>query len=236
MIRSSRRHGRISLVKTLLFFATLLSACGHSAPSTPASAGKAYFTQAGCASCHKIGDEGSAVGPDLTLAGFRHDAAWLDLFIKDPQAWKKDTLMPNKRISDEARKAIVEYLAAQKGEAWGGAKPWTGVADNLEKGRVLYHRAGCVGCHGPAGAGGYPNNNVAGGLIPRLNNVKETFTKAELIAKIKKGVKPIKNDPKGLAPMIAMPAWGEKLDDQEIGAVADYLLSLTPAVKEKVEF
>jgi mono/diheme cytochrome c family protein len=226
----------MSLVKPLLLLAVLLAACGKSAPSTPASAGKAYFTQAGCIACHKIGEDGSAVGNDLTLVGFRQNAAWLDLFIKDPQAWKKDTLMPNKRISDEARKALVEYLSAQKGQAWAGAKPWTGVADNLEKGRVLYYRAGCVGCHGTGGAGGYPNNNVAGGLIPKLNNVKETFTKAELIAKIKKGVKPIKNDPKGPEPMIAMPAWGEKLDDQEIDAVAGYLMSLTPAVKEKAEF
>ena len=135
-----------------LLLAAALAACGKSAPSTPTSAGKAYFTQAGCAACHKIGDEGSAVGPDLSLAGFRHNAAWLDLFIKEPQAWKKDTLMPNKRISDEARKAIVDYLAVQKGEAWTGAKPWSGIADNLAKGRVIYYRAGCVGCHGTGGA------------------------------------------------------------------------------------
>jgi mono/diheme cytochrome c family protein len=214
----------------------LAAACGKSAPSTPASAGKAYFTQAGCAACHKIGDEGSAVGPDLTLAGFRHNTAWLDLFIKDPQAWKKDTLMPNKRISDEARKAIVDYLVLQKGEAWGAAKPWTSITDPLVKGKTIYFRAGCVGCHGGAGLGGYPNNNVAGGLIPKLNNVKETFTKPELIAKIKKGVKPIKNDPKGPEPMISMPAWGEKLDDSELEAVAGYLMSLSPAVKEKADF
>jgi len=224
-------------MKILLLSAALLSAaCGKSAPSTPTSAGKAYFTQAGCASCHKIGAEGSAVGNDLTLAGFRHTAAWLDLFIKDPQAWKKDTLMPNKRISDEARKAIVDYLAVQKGEAWGGAKPWANIADGLAKGKVIYYRAGCVGCHGTGGAGGYPNNNVAGGLIPKLNNVKETYTKPELIAKIKKGVKPIKDDPKGPEPMISMPAWSEKLDEQEIDAVAGYLMSLTPAVQEKAEF
>src|SRR4051794_9504094 len=127
-------------MKRLILLAALAaSACGQSEPPSPTSAGKAYFTQAGCASCHKIGEYGSAVGPDLTLAGFRHDAKWLDLFIKDPQAWKKDTLMPNRRVSDDARKAIVDYLAAQKGQAWGGAKPWTGVAGALEKGKVIYY-------------------------------------------------------------------------------------------------
>ena len=214
----------------------LTAACKPSAPAGPHAAGHAYFSQAGCVACHKVGDEGSAVGPDLTLVGFRHDAKWLDLFIKDPQAWKPDTLMPNKRISEEARKAIVEYLVVQKGEAWNGAKPWTSVVEPVAKGRVIYTRAGCVGCHGPDGLGGYPNNNVAGGKIPKLSGVKETFTKPELIAKIKRGVKPIKNDPKGPEPLVAMPAWGEKLDEAELDAVASYLLSLGSKSAEKPEF
>ena len=219
--------------RTALLAALVAAACGPSEPPSPQAAGRAYFSQAGCISCHKIGEDGSAVGPDLTLAGFRHDAAWLDLFIKDPQAWKKDTLMPNKRISDEARKAIVDYLAAQKGEAWGAAKPWSAVAEPAAKGRVIYARAGCVGCHGVGGAGGYPNNNVPGGLIPKLNVVHETYTKAELIAKIKKGVKPLKKDSKGPEPMIFMPPWGEKLDDAELDAVAAYLMTLRPGAGEQ---
>lgn len=225
-------------MKLFLLLVVLVSAaCGKSESSSPTSAGKAYFNQAGCASCHKIGDEGSAVGNDLTFVGYRHNAAWLDLFIKDPQAWKKDTLMPNRLLSTEARAAIVAYLAAQKGQAWAeGARPWDKIADPVAKGRVIYARAGCIGCHGMGGAGGYPNNNVAGGLIPKLDAARETYTKPELIAKIKKGVSPAKNDPKGPEPMIRMPAWGEQLGDEELDAVASYLLSLNPANAEKSEF
>ncbi len=221
-------------MKRLVLLASLLAACGPSAPSGPHAAGKAYFAQAGCIACHKVGEDGSAVGPDLTLAGFRHSAEWLDLFIKDPQAWKKDTLMPNKRLSDEARKAIVDYLADQKGEAW-TTRPWNKDFPSPEaKGRVIYYRAGCVGCHGTNGSGGYPNNNVKGGLIPKLNVVFETYTKPEVIAKIKKGVPhPEKADPKGPTPMIWMPSWGEKLDDAELDAVASYLMSLRPGTVEK---
>jgi mono/diheme cytochrome c family protein len=225
----------------LLIAAVLSSACGKSAPASPTDAGKAYFTQAGCANCHKIGAEGSAVGPDLTFIGYRHSAEWLDLFIKDPQAWKKDTLMPNTRISDEARKAIVAYLSELKGQDWPkGARPWDDASlnkDPIARGRVIYTRAGCVGCHGPNGGGGYPNNNVKGGLIPALEKASETYTKPELIAKIKKGVPhPDKADAKGPDPLIWMPSWGEKLDDQEIDAVATYLMSLKPAGAEKPEF
>lgn len=226
--------------KSLLLAALLSAACNQTAPTGPA-AGKAFFVQAGCASCHKVGDLGSAVGPDLTLIGLRQSAEWLDLFIKDPQAWKKDTLMPNRRISDEARKAIVDYLAGLKGQDWPkGARPWDApslIKDPVARGRVIYSRAGCVGCHGIDGAGGYPNNNVKGGLVPPLLKAAEGFSKAELVAKIKKGVpRSQKDDEKGPEPMIRMPAWGDILDDAELSALADYLLSLAPEGKDKADF
>lgn len=225
--------------RLLLIVAVLAAACSREAPSGPA-AGKAYFVQAGCASCHKVGDMGSAVGPDLTLIGLRHTPEWLDLFIKDPQAWKKDTLMPNRRMSDEARKAVVEYLAMLQGQDWEkGSRPWDApslIKDPVARGRVIYNRAGCVGCHGADGAGGYPNNNVKGGLIPPLKKAAEGFSKAELIAKIRTGVpQSQKEDEKGPAPMIRMPAWGGTLDDGELEAVAAYLLSLSSG-GEKPDF
>lgn len=227
-------------MKYLLFLCVLSTACNQAPPSGP-GAGKAYFAMAGCASCHKVGDAGSAVGPDLTLVGYRHTAEWLELFIKDPQAWKKDTLMPNKRLPDEARKALTAYLKELKGQDWPkGARPWDApslIKDPVARGRVIYNRAGCAGCHGAEGLGGYPNNNVKGGLIPPVNKAADGFSKAELIAKIRKGVpQSQKADGKGPAPMIHMPAWSEVLDDSELDAVASYLLSLRPAVAEKTEF
>lgn len=227
-------------MKPLLLLFVLLAACNQPIPSGPA-AGKAYFTQAGCASCHKVGDMGSAVGPDLTLIGYRQSAEWLDLFIKDPSAWKKDTLMPDKKLSPEARAAIVAYLTELKGQDWPkSARPWDApslIRDPVARGRVIYNRAGCVGCHGVDGNGGYPNNNVKGGLIPPLKKASESFYKAELISKISAGVpKSQKEYENGPSPMIRMPAWREKLDDAELDAVASYLLSLSTAGAEKPNF
>ncbi len=213
----------------LAFFAAALSACA-SRPAAPAQAGRAYFVQAGCAACHRIGSSGNAVGPDLTMVGFRHSPQWLDMWIKDPQAWKPGTLMPKKDIPSDARAAIVAYLAEQKGQAWPkGGRPWDGVASAAERGRLIYLRAGCVACHGQNGAGGYPNNNVPGGQIPSLTGVSEGYSRADLIAKIKSGVpSPAKADAAGPAPLVWMPAWGQVLSDAEIGDVADYLLALKP--------
>lgn len=226
------RHGS-------LFLAAALAACSQSAP-TGLSAGKALFTQAGCASCHKIGSQGSAVGPDLTLVGYRHSAEWLDLFIKDPQAWKPGTLMPNTRLAEPGRKALVGYLSGLQGQDWPkGERPWDAASlkDPVARGRVIYARAGCVGCHGSEGTGGFPNRHAKGGMIPALNKAAEGFSKTELIAKIRKGVaSPQSADPAGPAPMIRMPSWAEKLDDAELEAVASYLLTLSPSKTEKTDW
>ena len=223
-------------MKLLLAAMAALSACTMKPPTGPV-AGKAYFTQAGCAACHRVGGAGSAVGPDLTLVGFRHSPQWLDRWIKNPQAWKPTTTMPNKQLSPAAREAIVSYLATLKGQDWPkGGRPWDGAQD-ADRGRLIFLRAGCVACHGLDGVGGNPNNNVAGGKIPALNNVAETFTKTELIAKIKRGVpSPVKADPAGPAPLVWMPTWGEVLDDADIDAVATYLLTLKPTQSQKTDW
>lgn len=220
--------------RALALLAVLASAC--SSPSLPPGpeAGKAYFKQVGCMSCHRVGSEGSVTGPDLTFVGYRHSAEWLETWMKDPQAWKPDTLMPNTRLPDSARASIVAYMAGLKGQdAPPGRRAWDEASllkDPVARGRVLYARAGCVACHGLGGRGGYPNNNVKGGVIPALTKVAEGYNKAELIKKIRHGVpRPEKADPKGPEPLVSMPGWGDVLDDAELDAVASYLLSLTPA-------
>ncbi len=220
-----------------LILAAALAACSSRPPSGPL-AGKAYFAQVGCAACHRIGAAGSAGGPDLTLVGFRHSPEWLDLWLRNPRAWRPDTPMPNPRISPAARAAIVSYLSALKGADWPkGARPWDGAGDAAARGRLIYLRAGCVACHGLGGAGGYPNNNVAGGKIPPLANASRAFTKAELVAKIKRGVPaPVRADATGPAPLVRMPSWERVLDDAEIDAVATYLLTLEPEPSQQTEW
>src|SRR4051812_49365152 len=111
------------MVKPAFLLACLLPlACAKS--KEPAS-GEAYYKALNCRVCHRIGQEGAGRGgPDLTMVGFRKTPAWLDRWLKDPQGWKPDTLMPNPRLSDKAREALVEYLAGLKGQAWGEKRPW----------------------------------------------------------------------------------------------------------------
>ncbi|MBI3565878.1 MAG: cytochrome c [Elusimicrobia bacterium] len=212
---------RVSLAALLL-----ASACSMKPPTGPV-AGKAYFAQVGCLTCHRVGSEGGATGPDLTMVGFRHSADWLDLWIKDPQAWKPTTVMPNKQLSPAARAAIVSYLVALKGQDWPqGGRPWDG-QEGAARGRLVFLRAGCIACHGAGGSGGQPNNNVKGGRIPALNNIVHTYTKDELVKRIGGGVAASqKEDPSGPDPLVRMPKWADALSPQDVDAVATYLLTL----------
>ncbi len=199
-------------------------------PVGGAASGEAYYQALNCQVCHRIGDEGGAQkGPDLTFVGFRKSSDWLNVWLKDPQAWKKNTPMPNFHLSSSARMSLVGYLSSLKGQAFGDHRPWNRpdlLSDPVLRGHLIYVRAGCITCHGQSGVGGYPNNNVPGNRIPSLSSVAQSFTKEELIKKIKYGSIPQKADLNGPIPMISMPAWGQVLNDSEISAVADYLFSL----------
>ena len=209
----------------------LLAACGQNA-TEPAARGEAYFSAYGCVKCHAMGDNGGTYGPNLSFIGFRKSSQWLDMWLKNPHAWRPQTVMPNFHLNDETRGALVAYLSAQQGQAWDKTgRPWNQpevMGDSAKRGEILFNKAGCVACHSQNGRGGYPNNNVAGNQIPSLSKVYETYTKTELVAKIRAGVTPTPADPNAPAPMLYMPKWGDRLKDEEISAVADFLISLKP--------
>ncbi len=213
-----------------IFFLLFLAPMPARAADAP---GRAAFDAAGCRACHSIGGVGGNAGPDLTLVGFRRTREWLDLWIKDPKAWKPDTKMVKFRLSDADREAIVDYLSGLTQGFPAGKAPWDleGGKDPIARGRLIYVRAGCVACHGAEGRGGHPNNNVVGNAIPAVSRVAEGYTREELKNRIRSGRKPEKHDPAGPEPMVSMPAWGKVLGEGEISDVAAYLMSLAPPKK-----
>lgn len=54
-------------------------------PGSP-ERGRAVYAASGCAACHVVGGEGSAVGPDLTAIGMLRGAAFLRESLLDPAA------------------------------------------------------------------------------------------------------------------------------------------------------
>jgi mono/diheme cytochrome c family protein len=189
----------------------------------------ALFDAHGCRSCHKIGERGGNSGPDLTLVGHRRPKAWLDKWLESPRAYKHDTKMPEQGLSAADRAALVEFLSAQRGQAWETAsRPWLRAEglkyDSMIDGKKMYVHAGCVACHGPAGRGGHPNPGGRGGWIPPLPPLMSTYKKDELVSKLKRGAK-ADSEP-GRTAEVDMPAWDGVLRDDELSALADYLLTL----------
>lgn len=219
----------------LLALAAALSACGSG--YEPKSKGEAYFVGYGCVKCHQVGELGHGWGPDLTMIGVRKSPEWLDLWLKDPHAWRKQTIMPNFHLPDATRAEMVAFLSEQKGQAWEKAgRPWTHASvagDPIKQGEVLFNRAGCVACHGQNGIGGYPNNNVVGGAIPGLTKVYEGYSKEELHSRIKLGKLSDPENPSEPAPLIRMPEWGQVLSDAEIDSLVAYLMSFEPKGAKK---
>ena len=90
-----------------------------------AAQGAMLFQQQTCASCHAIAGTGanSQVGPNLTHFGSRDTIAAgvldntpdnLAKWLKDPQAVKPDSHMPDLQLSDDQIRALIAYLEAQK--------------------------------------------------------------------------------------------------------------------------
>jgi mono/diheme cytochrome c family protein len=221
----------MNLLATLLLILApaLRAAPAPAEPADPVARGEKAFRSLGCAQCHLVGDAGSDWGPNLTLVGFRKTPEWLDVWLKDPYAWNAKSEMPKFNLDDATRADLVAYLSAQKGQAW-AAIPWrtpeAAALPSVQRGKLIFDRAGCRGCHGKAGVGGHPNNNVTGGLIPELTNVADGFSKSELHWMIQNGSTPSALDKTRPKPMITMPKWGTQLKPEEIDAVGEYLFSL----------
>lgn len=209
--------------RRLALLTMLAAACGRWDPP----AGPVLFRAMDCMACHRVGAAGGDAGPDLSFVGLRRSRDWLELWLEDPRNWKHDAEMPFMRISPGSRRILGDWLATLKGQDYPpGRRPWEKGHTAVQRGRLLYDRAGCAACHGPAGRGGHPNNNVKGGSIPALDVLVGTYTREELVNKVSRGVKPLKANPAGPEPMAVMPAWGGVLTRQEMEDAADYLATL----------
>jgi nitric oxide reductase subunit C len=77
--------------------------------------GKNVYNQNRCDLCHKIGDKGGAVGPELTHVGGQRDPLWLTTQIRDPKSHNPNSQMPPfPQISEGEIRALVGYLANLK--------------------------------------------------------------------------------------------------------------------------
>jgi mono/diheme cytochrome c family protein len=69
-----------------------------------------YEVKYQCQSCHTIGGTGGYVGPNLNNAGGWLTSAWIEAWLKNPQALVPDTIEPRRNFTDDEIKAMTAYL------------------------------------------------------------------------------------------------------------------------------
>ncbi len=108
------------------------------------------------------------------------------------------------------------------------AQPVAGTA--IERGRAVFAKYGCAGCHGADGKGGFPNPNAeTDGKVPGVIYAKEGFTRAELRKKVLDGLATVgKKDANGPRPPFRMPGWRGVMSDTEVSDLVEFLFSLYP--------
>jgi mono/diheme cytochrome c family protein len=126
---------------------------------------------------------------------------------------------------DEQRRKKEDVLSAP-----GAAGAAALLSPELQPGLKVYEEFSCVACHGPAGKGGVHNFNAQTAQeVPALIHVADSYTKADLIAKIQNGV-PVEPrlNTNGPAPPLHMPGFKDLLSEAQMNDLVAYLTSLKP--------
>jgi mono/diheme cytochrome c family protein len=79
-------------------------------PAMVALGKQLYEVKYQCQACHTIGGTGGYVGPNLNNAGGWLTAAWIETWLKNPQALVPDTIEPRRNFTDAEIKALTAYL------------------------------------------------------------------------------------------------------------------------------
>ena len=79
-------------------------------PAMAALGKQLYEVKYECQSCHTIGGSGGYVGPNLSNAGGWLTPAWIQAWLKNPQALVPGTIEPRRDFTDDEVKALTAYL------------------------------------------------------------------------------------------------------------------------------
>jgi len=78
--------------------------------------GRELFFKTGCFGCHRIeGLSSGTLGPDLTEEGKERKLDYLWGHIVDPRAYTATSIMPQFKLSDDDKKALVIFLKSRRG-------------------------------------------------------------------------------------------------------------------------
>ena len=169
--------------------------------------GKELFQSYGCLACHRIGKTGRFNGPNLTWLGIRKTRDWETVWLRDPNAYKPGTFMPNFHLKENEIEALTAYLETLTGAENETSREWESItaffldARPRERGRLVAERLACRSCHGPNLDEGVINPNAQPeAIVPPINTAYLDFEEDDLAAIIMEGSKPLKLNADGPSP------------------------------------
>lgn len=168
-------------------------------------AGVGYFRQENCVSCHKIGEKGKAIGPDITRSASKRDAAWLIDHFKRPAQMVPGTSMPVITLTDSQLNSLAAFLLKLTPR---NAHALESAPDFAVEGALIYQKTNCGACH--------QANGVGMKLGPPLNGLKQRRTREWVIQHF--------NEPQKMSPGSTMPPY--KFNERDMDRITTYLLAL----------
>ncbi|MBI3666945.1 MAG: cytochrome c [Acidobacteria bacterium] len=71
---------------------------------------KLYFEKYACQACHQRGEQGGAIGPELTAVGKRLTPQWLFYYLRDSHRLVGDVPEPALKLPEEEARAVAAFL------------------------------------------------------------------------------------------------------------------------------
>lgn len=156
-------------------------------------AGKRIWQAKNCNDCHTILGIGGYFAPELTKVYSRRGPAWLQAWLKNPQAVMPGTTMPNQNLTDADVGNLVAFFqwvnqidtnnwppAPLVPGAAGTAPAGAAAAPAGPSGEALFQQKGCTGCHlinGKGGTFGPDLSHIGSQPYDALPNTPDFLTK-----------------------------------------------------------
>jgi len=118
--------------------------------------GERLFADKGCVQCHKIGNKGKSVGPDLTRVDFHGGVTQIAATL-----WNHSPKMLARMEEREIAPPIFEENEMADLAAYLYFLDFTEQKGDVEEGKGLFTRKGCVKCHAIKGEGGNVGPDLA---------------------------------------------------------------------------
>ncbi|MEZ5404452.1 MAG: cytochrome b N-terminal domain-containing protein [Bryobacteraceae bacterium] len=168
-------------------------------------AGIGYYRREACGSCHLVGGQGTANGPDLTTGAHERDAKWMLDHFKRPAEIVPGSEMPPTQLSDSQLNAVAAFLLRLRP---GNATALISAPATEVEGAIIYQRFQCSACH--------QINGVGKKLGPNLNGLRRRREKEWIVQHFA--------EPQKLSPGTTMPPY--RFPPRDLERILAYLQSV----------